>query len=65
MGGSRIVPQPAESAPTVPAKRRLRERVIITGRACVRMIEAVDVLLDYRPARTERGLLRLVRTLYS
>jgi len=39
----------------------LGERVIITGRAYVRLIEAADVLLDHRPAWTERVLLQLVR----
>jgi hypothetical protein len=43
----------------------LGERVIVTGRAYVRMIEAADVLLDHKPAWTERLVLRLVRALYS
>ncbi len=42
---------------------QLGERVIVTGRAYVRMIEAADVLLDHRPVWTERVLLRLVRAL--
>lgn len=44
---------------------QLGERVIVTGRAYVRMIESADVLLSQNPAWTERGLLRLVRALYS
>ena len=44
---------------------QLGERVIVTGRAYVRMVEAADVLLDRQPVWTERLLLRLVRTLYS
>jgi len=44
---------------------QLRERMIVTGRAYVRMVEAADVLLDHRPVWTERLLLRLVRALYS
>ena len=44
---------------------QLRERMIVTGRAYVRIVEAADVLLDYRPVWTERLLLRLVRALYS
>ena len=40
---------------------QLGERVIVTGRAYVRMVEAADVLLDRRPVWTERLLLRLVR----
>jgi len=42
---------------------QLGERAIVTGRAYVRLIEAADVLLDHRPAWTERGLLRLCRLL--
>lgn len=38
--------------------------VITTGRACVRIIEAADVLLERKPVWTERLLLRLVRDLY-
>ena len=41
-----------------------QQRVITTGRACVRLIEAADALLGYRPAWTEVLLLRLVRALY-
>lgn len=44
---------------------QLGERVIVTGRAYVRMIEAADVLLSQNPAWTERVLLRLVRALCS
>ena len=44
---------------------QLGERVIVTGRAYVRMIEAADVLLDHRPAWTERLLLQLVRAVYT
>lgn len=44
---------------------QLGERIIVTGRAYVRMIEAADVLLADRPAWTDRLLLRLVRALYS
>jgi hypothetical protein len=40
------------------------QRVITAGRACVRLIEAADALLGYRPAWTEALLLRLVRALY-
>jgi hypothetical protein len=44
------------------------QRVITAGRACVRLIEAADALLDNRPARTEallsRRLRGLVRALY-
>jgi hypothetical protein len=43
---------------------QLGERVIVTGRAYVRIVEAADVLLDRHPAWTER-LLRLGRTLYT
>jgi len=39
--------------------------VITYGRACVRIIEAADLLLGRDPAWTERLLLRLVRTLYT
>ena len=42
-----------------------RENVITTGRAYVRIVEAVDVLLSRNPVWTERLLLRLVRALYS
>ena len=38
--------------------------IITAGRACVRLIEAADALLGYRPAWTEALLLRLVRALY-
>ena len=44
---------------------QIKERVIVSGRAYVRMIDAADVLLDHRPAWTERLLLRLVRSLYT
>ena len=44
---------------------RITQNVILTGRACVRIVEAADVLLDHRPVWTERLLLRLVRALYS
>ena len=44
---------------------RLGERVIITGRAYVRLVESVDVLLDRQPVWTEHVLLRLTRALYS
>ena len=44
---------------------QLGERVIVTGRAYVRIVEAADVLLDRQPAWTERLLLRLTRALYS
>ena len=44
---------------------QLGERVIVIGRAYVRIIEAADVLLDRQPVWTERLLLRLVRALYS
>ena len=44
---------------------QLGERVIVTGRAYVRIVEAADVLLDQRPVWTEPLLLRLVRALYS
>ena len=44
---------------------RLGERVIITGRAYVRLVESVDVLLDGQPVWAERLLLRLTRALYS
>ncbi len=38
---------------------QLGERVIVTGRAYVRMIEAANFLLDHRPVWTERVLLGL------
>ena len=41
---------------------QLGERVIVTGRAYVRIVEAADVLLDRQPVWTERLLLRLVRS---
>ncbi len=41
-----------------------QQRVITTGRAYVRLVEAADALLGYRPAWTEVLLLRLVRALY-
>jgi hypothetical protein len=45
-----------------------QQRVITAGRACVRLIEAADALLGYRPAWTEallsRRLRGLVRALY-
>ena len=44
---------------------QLGERVIVMGRAYVRLVEAADVLLDRQPVWTERLLLRLVRALYS
>ena len=44
---------------------QLGERVIVTGRAYVRMVEAADVLLAHNLAWTERVLLQLVRALYS
>ena len=44
---------------------QLGERVIVTGRAYVRLVEAADLLLDRQPVWTERLLLRLVRALYS
>ena len=40
---------------------QLGERVIVTGRAYVRMVEAADVLLGRQPVWTERLLLRLTR----
>ena len=43
----------------------IRENVITTGRAYVRIVEAADLLLDRNPVWTERALLRLVRALYS
>ena len=44
---------------------RITQNVILTGRACVRIVEAADVLLGHRPVWTERLLLRLVQALYS
>jgi hypothetical protein len=44
---------------------QLGERVIVTGRAYVRVVEAADVLLDRRPVWTERLLLQLVRALWT
>ena len=41
---------------------QLGERVIVTGRAYVRMIEAADVLLSQNPAWTERVLLPIEPT---
>ncbi len=41
------------------------DRVITASRACVRIIEAADALLDKDPVWTERLLLRLVRALYT
>jgi hypothetical protein len=41
-----------------------QQRVVTAGRACVRLIEAADALLGYRPAWTEALLLRMVRSLY-
>ena len=43
---------------------RTPQHIITFGRACVRLIEAADVLLDYRPVWTEVILLQLVRALY-
>jgi len=44
---------------------QLGERVIVTGRAYVRIVEVADVLLDRQPVWTERLLLRLVRATHS
>jgi len=41
-----------------------QQRIITAGRAYVRLAEAADTLLGYRPAWTEALLLRLVRMLY-
>ncbi len=41
------------------------ENVITEGRACVRIIEAADLLLSRNPVWTEKLLLRLVRSLYT
>ncbi len=43
----------------------IKENMITTGRAYVRLVEASDLLLDRQPVWTERLLLRFVRTLYS
>jgi hypothetical protein len=51
----------AEEGPTLNTSP---QRVITAGRACVRLIEAADALLGYRPAWTEALLLRLVPALY-
>ncbi len=40
-----------------------RQRVITAGRAYVRLVEAANTLLGYRPAWTEALLLRLVAAL--
>ncbi len=53
---------PSDAAPT--PEQRLAS-AITYGRACVRIIEAADVLLAREPAWTERLLLRLVRSLYT
>jgi hypothetical protein len=44
---------------------QILHNVITAGRACVRIVEAADVLLERDPVWTERWLLRLVRTLYT
>ena len=50
---------------TEPTSEQRVENTIVYGRACVRIIEAADVLLARNPAWTERLLLRLVRRLYT
>jgi hypothetical protein len=40
-----------------------QQPIITAGRAYVRLIEAADALLGYRPVWTEALLLRLVRAL--
>jgi hypothetical protein len=42
---------------------KIVENVIRLGRAAVRITEAADILLSFKPVWTERLLLRLVRAL--
>ena len=44
---------------------QIQEDLIRFGRAAVRIVEAADTLLSFKPVWTERLLLRLVRALYQ
>jgi hypothetical protein len=43
---------------------KIVENLIRVGRAAVRIVEAADILLSFRPVWTERLQLQMVRALY-